>query len=82
MKKLIYVMFFLGLSTMGLVSCTPTQVGTATGAAAGAGIGYAVSGDAGGALIGAGAGGLLGYAIGREEERRRCWWSYGRYYCY
>ena len=77
MKKFIIPLFFMSLITITLNGCTPTQVGTTTGAAAGTGIGYAVSGgSAAGSIIGAGAGALVGYGIGRSQERQY------RYYYY
>lgn len=71
MKNIILSSFF-GLTTLTLVGCgSPSQVGTVTGAAAGAGLGYAVSGgDALGTVIGAGAGALIGNQIGQSQERR------------
>ncbi|WP_133127978.1 glycine zipper domain-containing protein [Legionella nagasakiensis] len=81
MKKLMLSLFFAGSAIITLSACTPTQVGTTTGAAAGAGIGYAVSGgDALGTVIGAGAGALVGHQIGQSQERR--YYRNGRYYYY
>lgn len=78
MKKTLPVVLFLALSTPFLEGCTNTQVGTALGGAAGAGIGYAVSGGRPiGTLIGAGAGALLGNSIGQDQDRRA---YYNRYY--
>jgi len=53
-----------------LVSCTPTERGTAIGAGTGAIIGGAVTNDWGGAAVGAVAGGVAGALIGRSTERR------------
>ena len=69
MKKIITAVFCLGVGTAGLVGCTNTEVGTTTGAAAGAGLGYAVSGgSAFGTVLGAGTGALLGNAIGQQQD--------------
>jgi hypothetical protein len=51
---------FFGLS---LMACTQNQVGTSTGAAAGAGLGYAVTKSGWGAAIGGGAGALIGNEV-------------------
>lgn len=59
-------------STIILGGCTNSQVGTVVGGAAGAGIGYAVSGNAVGTVIGAGAGSVIGHTLGvREDQRAR-----------
>lgn len=80
MKKLLSIVFALGLSAVGLTGCTNAEVGTAAGGAAGAGIGYAVSGGSGwGAAIGAGAGALIGHSIGRDQDRRNYYYG-NRYY--
>lgn len=51
-------------------SCTNTDIGTATGGAAGAGLGYAVSGgNPVGTVVGAGAGALIGNSIGQAQDR-------------
>ena len=64
MKKLTLILCFLG--TMGLLtSCTNQEVGTTTGAVAGAGIGYAIGGNAVGSMVGAGAGALIGNQLSR-----------------
>ena len=71
MKKITTTLFFLGVSATFLGGCTNTEVGTTAGAAAGAGIGYAVTGgDALGTVIGAGAGALIGNSIGQDQDRR------------
>jgi outer membrane lipoprotein SlyB len=81
MKKTLILTFFLGISTLGLCSCTGTQIGTTTGAAAGAGLGYAVSGGSAlGTVLGAGAGGLIGNSIGQEQDRRAYYRNAGYYY--
>jgi hypothetical protein len=68
MKKIITAVFCVGVGAIGLTGCTSTQVGTTTGAAAGAGLGYAVSGgNAVGTVIGAGTGALIGNAIGQRR---------------
>ena len=80
MKKLLTVFCFFGCFTL-LAACTPSQVGTTTGAAAGAGLGYAVSGGTAlGTTIGAGAGALVGHTVGTSQERR--YYRQGRYYYY
>jgi len=80
MKKAIATVFLLGLSTSMIVGCTNTEVGTTTGAAAGAGLGYVVSGGSAlGTVIGAGAGGLIGNSIGRDQDRRD-YYRNGYYY--
>ncbi|KTD31014.1 hypothetical protein Lmor_3121 [Legionella moravica] len=82
MKKIIATSILLGASSLMLISCTNEQVGTAGGAALGAGLGYAVSGGSGlGTAIGAGAGALVGNAVGREQDRRE-YYYYGRPYYY
>jgi uncharacterized protein YcfJ len=83
MKKIIATVFCIGVSATALVGCTNTEVGTTTGAAAGAGLGYAVSGGSAlGTVIGAGAGGLIGNAIGRDQDRREYYYRNGDYYPY
>lgn len=86
MKKIITAVFCLGVGATGLVGCTNTEVGTTTGAAAGAGLGYAVSGgSAGGTLLGAGTGALLGYAVGQSQDNyyyRNAYYGYGGYHPY
>ncbi|MCL5272073.1 MAG: glycine zipper domain-containing protein [Gammaproteobacteria bacterium] len=81
MKNTIATLILLGSSSLMLISCTNTQVGTAGGAALGAGVRYAVSGGSGlGTAIGAGAGALIGNSIGQEQDRRD--YYYGRPYYY
>ncbi len=71
----------IGLATFTLTACTTTQVDTSIGGAAGAGLGYAVSGGSPwGAVIGGGAGALIGNQIGQNQERR--YYRNGRYYYY
>ncbi len=71
MKKIIAILIFSGLSAITLSACTPTQVGTVGGGAAGAGIGYAVTpNSAAGPIIGAGVGALVGNQIGRSYYYR------------
>ncbi len=70
MKKTIVAIFVIGMSTTMLQACSNAQLGTALGGAAGAGVGYAVTGDPLGAAFGGGAGALLGYSIGAEQDRR------------
>lgn len=78
MKKLTASLLFVGASVVGLSACTSTQVGTVAGGAAGAGIGYAVTGGSAlGTVIGAGAGALIGNQIGQDQDRR---YYYGRPY--
>jgi hypothetical protein len=55
-----------------LVSCTPTERGTAIGAGAGAIIGGAATNSWGGAAVGAAAGGLVGNLIGRSQRQGYC----------
>jgi osmotically inducible lipoprotein OsmB len=64
MKKFIMIFCFVGSMSM-LTSCTNQEVGTTTGAVAGAGIGYAVGGNALGTMVGAGAGALIGNQLSR-----------------
>jgi surface antigen len=79
MKKIIAPLFFISLSAVMLGGCTNTEVGTGVGGAAGAGLGYAVTGgSAVGTVIGAGAGALVGNAIGRDQDRRQ--YYNNRYY--
>jgi hypothetical protein len=54
------LLVFFGLN---LMACTQNQVGTSTGAAAGAGLGYAVTKSGWGAAIGGGAGALIGNEV-------------------
>ena len=61
-------LFAIALSSIMLMACAPSDVGTTVGAASGAGIGYAVSNNAAGAAIGAGAGALIGKKIGEDQE--------------
>ena len=71
MKKIISTLCLISLSTFLLSSCTNTEVGTTVGGAAGAGLGYAVTGgSAVGTVIGAGAGALVGNSIGQDQDRR------------
>jgi len=68
MKIISTSMIILGAALV-LGGCTTTQVGTTTGAAAGAGLGYAVSGGSGvGTAIGAGTGAVIGHQIGQSQE--------------
>ena len=55
------------LAVLAVTACTQNQVGTATGGAAGAGVGYAVSKNAWGTAIGGGAGALLGYELTKGQ---------------
>lgn len=71
----------LSLTTFMLAGCTTTQVDTSIGGAAGAGLGYAVSGSPWGAVIGGGAGALIGNQIGQEQTRRNHYRN-GQYYYY
>lgn len=85
MKKIIGIAFFASLSAFSLSSCTSSQVGTGVGGAAGAGLGYAVTGGSAlGTVIGGGAGALLGNQIGQEQDRRdyyrRNYYRNGYYY--
>lgn len=71
MKKIITTIAFVGLTAISLSSCTSRQGGTFVGGAAGAGLGYAVTGgSAVGAAIGAGTGAVIGNNIGREQRYR------------
>lgn len=84
MKKIIPSLFFVGLSTLMLGGCTNSEVGTAVGGAAGAGLGYAVSGGSAlGTVIGGGAGALLGNSIGQQQDRNYYYYNHRyhpRYY--
>lgn len=62
------------LSSIMLIACSPSDVGTTVGAASGAGLGYAVSNNAAGAAIGAGAGALIGKKIGEDQEDREAYY--------
>lgn len=67
MNKIMSIMVLISATT--LISCTSTQVGTTTGGAAGAGVGYAVSGGTPlGTALGAGTGALVGYEVGKSQE--------------
>lgn len=69
MKKTIGLILIIGLSASFLPACSNTGVGTVAGGAAGAGIGYAVSGgNAVGTLVGAGTGAVIGNTVGQEED--------------
>lgn len=82
MNKLATSLFVIGLSASALVGCTNTEVGTTTGAAAGAGLGYAVSGgNVLGTTIGAGTGAIVGNTIGADQDRR-AYYGYPYYYYY
>ena len=63
------MMMAIGLFISGCESDAGT--GTLLGSAAGAGIGYAIGGDATGALIGAGVGGAGGYMLGNEGDKKK-----------
>ena len=53
-----------------LVGCTKTEMGTAAGGAAGAGLGYTISGgNPWATAAGAGAGALGGYKVGQELDK-------------
>lgn len=78
MKKIISTLLVVSLSSFMLGGCTNTEVGTTVGGAAGAGLGYAVSGSPWGAVIGGGAGALIGNSIGQNQDRRAYYNS--RYY--
>jgi outer membrane lipoprotein SlyB len=81
MKKYILSLLIIGSATLFGTACTSTEVGTVGGAAAGAGIGYAVSGGTAlGTVIGAGAGALIGNQIGQSQERRYYRNGYWYYY--
>lgn len=81
MKKIISTFFVGCLSAFLLVGCTNTEVGTGVGGAAGAGLGYVVTGgSAVGTVIGAGAGALVGNSIGQNQDRR-AYYNH-RYYKY
>jgi hypothetical protein len=58
------LLVFLGLN---LMACTQHQIGTSTGAAAGAGLGYAVTKSGWGAAIGGGAGALIGHEVTKHD---------------
>jgi hypothetical protein len=80
MKKIISTLCVISLSTFMLGGCTNTEVGTGVGGAAGAGLGYAVTGGSAlGTVIGAGAGALVGNSIGQEQDRRAYYYHH-RYY--
>ncbi len=85
MKKTISAVCVVGLATFMLGGCTNTEVGTTVGGAAGAGLGYAVSGgSAVGTVIGGGAGALIGNSIGQQQDRayyyNRGYYNNGYYY--
>ena len=80
MKKTLPIML-LGISLTILGGCTNTEVGTVAGGAAGAGLGYAVSGGSAlGTVIGAGAGALIGNSIGNDQDRYNYYAGRNRYY--
>jgi hypothetical protein len=58
---------FIGFVLMILNACTQNQIGTATGGAVGAGVGYAVSKNAWGSAIGGGAGALIGHELSKNN---------------
>ena len=55
------------LMLLGLNACTQNQIGTGSGGAAGAGLGYAVSNSVWGAAIGGGAGALVGNKLTKNH---------------
>ena len=69
MKPYLIKMCCLLFAFFSISACTTTQVDTAVGGAAGAGIGYAVGGGTG-ELIGGGVGALVGNQVGQNQERR------------
>jgi uncharacterized protein YcfJ len=71
MKNRIMMLVIILLASLIFVSGCASDAGTGTllGSAAGAGIGYAIGGDATGALIGAGVGGVGGYMLGNESDK-------------
>lgn len=71
MRNGILLVCMLSLSLF-ISSCeSDAGTGTLLGSAAGAGIGYAIGGDATGALIGAGVGGAGGYMLGNEGDKKK-----------
>ena len=60
-----YIM--IGLMVVLFDGCTQNQIGTATGGAVGAGVGYAVSKNAWGSAIGGGAGALIGHELSNKN---------------
>ena len=60
---------FIGLAISALVGCTDQQVGSALGAAGGAGIGSAITnGDPLGTALFAGAGAMVGDSVARSNR--------------
>jgi osmotically inducible lipoprotein OsmB len=57
----------IGFVFLGLNACTHNQIGTASGGAVGAGVGYAVSKNAWGSAIGGGAGALIGHELSKNN---------------
>lgn len=77
--------FLLAILGLGIAACTPTDQATLGGAATGAVLGAAVSGDndkAKGAIIGGAVGAVAGNMIGQANTPNDCIYqdSYGRRY--
>ena len=77
----------LPVAALSLAACTPTTADQSTllGAAGGAAVGYAVSGDGDkgkGALLGAAVGAVAGNLIGKANNPGECYYrdSYGNRY--
>ncbi|MBB4184071.1 MULTISPECIES: glycine zipper domain-containing protein [Sinorhizobium] len=78
MKKILLVASLI----LPLAACTATERGAGIGAASGAIIGGAATGNVRGAAVGAGIGGVAGALIGRANEPGYCYYrdQYGRRY--
>ena len=66
--KQLQMLAIISVFSLSLLACTNQEVGTGVGAAAGAGIGHAISNDGWGAAAGAGIGALLGNQIGKSYD--------------
>lgn len=60
-------LLLMAVALMGLSACSTNQIGTTTGGATGAAVGYAVSKNAWGAAIGGGAGALIGHEVTKND---------------
>lgn len=63
---LIKFMLIIGIM-ISVSACTTNQIGTSAGGAAGAGTGYALTGNGWGAAIGGGAGALIGGELSKKS---------------
>jgi len=73
MKYTMKTVFVLYAATAlsGCASWTPTEKGTAIGAAAGGAVGHAITGGSTlGTIGGAAAGGVIGHEVGKSRENR------------